>query len=98
MSLDVTALARALVAEGITVPIMACSTGGDPDLAVRAIRLGARRVLSLHAHPDLASTPLAGMPGENPDLIARDPAMVAAIRRAEQVAPSDASVLIYGES
>ena len=50
---DVGALVRALAAERIAVPVVACGTGDDPEAAVRAIRDGAREFLSLPPDPDL---------------------------------------------
>jgi two-component system response regulator FlrC len=95
---DVGALVRALAAERIAVPVVACGTGDDPEAAVRAIRDGAREFLSLPPDPDLITAILTAAAGESHALIARDPAMQAAVRRAEQVAGSETSVLISGES
>ncbi len=95
---DVGALVRALGAERIAVPVVACGTGDDPDAAVRAIRDGAREFLSLPPDPDLIAAILTAAAGESHALIARDLVMQAAVRRAEQVAASEASVLISGES
>lgn len=95
---DVGAVVRALAAERISVPVVACGTGDDPEEAVRAIRDGAREFLALPPDPDLIAAILAAAAGETHALIARDPAMQAAVHRAEQVAASEASVLITGES
>ena len=95
---DVGAVVRALAAERIAVPVVACGTGDDPEAAVAAIRAGAHEFLSLPPDPDLIAAILQAAAGETHALIARDPVMEAAIRRAEQVAPSEASVLIGGES
>jgi len=48
--------------------------------------------------PDLIAAILEAASGETHAMIARDPAMLAAVRRAEQVAASEASILITGES
>ncbi len=66
--------------------------------AVRAIRDGAREFLPLPPDPDLIAAILQAASGESHTLIARDPAMLACLRRAEQVAGAEASVLITGES
>ncbi len=95
---DVGALVRALAAERIAAPVVACGTGDDPEAAVRAIRDGAREFLSLPPDPDLIAAIVTAAAGESHALIARDPVMQAAVRRAEQVAGSEASVLISGES
>jgi two-component system response regulator FlrC len=95
---DIGALVRALAAERISVPVVACGTGNDPDAAVRAIRAGAREFLPLPADPDLIAAILEAASGETHAMVVRDPAMAATVQRAEQVAGSEASVLITGES
>ncbi len=95
---DVGGLIRAMIAERIAVPVVACGTGNDPDAAVRAIRDGAREFLPLPPDPELIAAILEAAAGESHALVVRDPAMQAAIRRAEQVARAEASVLITGES
>ena len=95
---DIAALVRALAAERINVPVVACGTGSDPGAAVRAIRAGAREFLPLPADPDLIAAILEAASGETHTLIVHDPAMAATVRRAEQVAGAEASVLITGES
>ncbi len=95
---DIGTLVRALVAERINVPVVACGTGNDPEAAVRAIRAGAREFLPLPPDPDLIAAILEAASGETHTLIVHDPAMAATVRRAEQVAGAEASVLITGES
>ena len=95
---DVGAVVRALAAERIAVPVVACGTHDDADGAVRAIRAGAREFLPLPPDPDLIAAILEAASGESHSLIVHDPVMAAAVRRAEQVAKSEASVLISGES
>ncbi|MDQ2804355.1 MAG: sigma-54 dependent transcriptional regulator, partial [Pseudomonadota bacterium] len=48
--------------------------------------------------PDLIAAILAAAAGESHAMVVRDPAMAVAVRRAEQVAAAEASVLITGES
>ncbi len=98
VSHDVGAVVAALAAERIAVPVVACGTGDDPDAAVRAIQAGAREFLPLPPDPDLIAAILEAASGESHAMIVRDPAMAAAVHRAEQVARADASVLISGES
>ena len=95
---DIGTLVRAIAAERMAVPVVACGTDDDPDAAVRAIRAGAREFLPLPLDPDLIAAILEAACGESHALVARDPVMAATIRRAEQVAGSEASVLIAGES
>jgi two-component system response regulator FlrC len=98
VSHDVGTLVRALSAERISVAVVACGTHADSQAAVRAIREGAREFLPLPPDPDLIAAILQAASGESHVLIARDPAMLATLRRAEQVATAEASVLITGES
>ena len=91
-------LVRGLERERIAVPVVACGAEDDPDAAVRAVRDGAQDFLPLPPDPELIAAMLEAASGETHALIARDPAMLATVRSAEQVARSDASVLITGES
>jgi DNA-binding NtrC family response regulator len=96
--LDVSLLVRAMAAERIATPVIACGVGNDADLAVAAIRAGAREYLPLPPDPDLIAAILEAVGADGHALIHRDPVMRQTIRRAEQVAASEASVLIAGES
>ena len=99
ISHDIGTLVRALSAERMAVPVVACGMDADAPAAVRAIRDGAREFLPLPPDPDLIAAILeAASGGESHTLIARDPAMLTCLRRAEQVAGAEASVLITGES
>ena len=96
---DVGALVAAIARERMAVPVVACGTDTDPEAAEQAILAGAREFLPLPPDPDLIAAILEAASGETGGaLIARDPAMLATLRRAEQVAASEASVLIVGES
>ncbi len=95
---DIAGLITALAAERMAVPVVACGTGDDPEAALAAMRAGAREFLPLPPDADLIAAILEAASGETHALIARDPAMVATIQRAEQVARAEASVLITGES
>lgn len=95
---DIGRLVRSIAAERMSVPVVACAAGATPDDAARAIRAGAREFLPLPPDPDLIAAILEAASGESHTLIAHDPAMLAMLHRAEQVARSEASVLISGES
>ncbi len=95
---DIGALVAALAAERMVVPVVACGVNPDAEAAVRAIRAGAREFLPLPPDPDLIAAILQAASGESHTVVARDPAMLATLRRAEQVAAAEASVLITGES
>ncbi len=85
-------------AERIIVPVVACGVSTDPRTAAMAIRNGAREFIPLPPDPELIAAVLAAVSDDDRPMIARDPAMTAVIRLAETIAPSDASVMITGES
>ena len=95
---DIGALVRALASERIPVPVVACGLDPDPEVAADAITAGAREFLPLPPDPELIAAILEAASGESHAVVARDPAMLATIRRAEQVARAEASILITGES
>lgn len=96
--LDIAALIAANEAERIIVPVVACGVGTDARTAANAIRAGAREFIPLPPDSELIAAVLAAVADDDRPVIAKDPAMLAALKLAEQVAPSDASVLITGES
>lgn len=98
LGLPIADLVQGLTRERISVPVIACGAEDDPDAAVRAVRDGAQDFLPLPPDPELIAAMLEAASGESHVLIARDPVMLATVRAAEQVAQSDASVLITGES
>jgi DNA-binding NtrC family response regulator len=95
---DVGHLVRTLASERIAVPVIACGTGDDADAAVAAIRAGAREFLPLPPDADLIAAILETASGDSHAVIVRDVVMQETVRRAEQVAISEASVLLCGES
>ena len=96
--LDIRALVDALQAERISVPVIACGIGTETELAVKAIRAGAKEYVPLPPDAELIAAVLAAVSEETTQVLTVDPAMNNVLRLAEQVAPSDASVLITGES
>ena len=98
---DIGGLIAGMAAERIAIPVVACGTDAQADAAVAAIRAGAREFLPLPADPELIAAMLAAVSGDDDErhaMVAHDPAMLATVRRAEQVARAEASVLITGES
>lgn len=98
VSLNVKELVESLSAERITVPVIGCGIGNDTQAAVRAINAGAKEYIPLPPEANLIAAVLEAVTEENNAIIHRDPSMTKVIALAEQVAPSEASVLISGES
>lgn len=98
LGLPIAELVQGLARERIVLPVIACGAEDDPDAAVRAVRDGAQDFLPLPPDPELIAAILEAASGDSHVLIARDPTMLATIRCAEQVARSEASILITGES
>ncbi len=96
--LDIVGLIAKLQTERVHVPVVACGVETDAQAAVSAIRAGAKEYIPLPPDPEMIAAVLAAVARERGDLIYRDEAMAAVVKLAEQVAPSDASVLITGES
>ncbi len=96
--LDIAALLAANEAERIVVPIVAAGVGIDPALAARAIHAGAKEYISLPPEPELIAAVLAAVCDDNKPVIVVDDAMKSVLALADQVAGSDASILITGES
>src|SRR6476659_5074510 len=85
-------------AEHIHVPIVACGISNDARAAVAAIPAGAKEYIPLPPDPELIAAVLAAVANDHRDFIYRDDAMAHVVKLAQQVARSDASVLITGES
>jgi len=98
VGLDIRRLADAMEAERIVAPIVACGTGNDAKAAVAAIRAGAKEYIPLPPDPELIAAVLEAVSREKTDFVFRDPSMERVVKLALQVAGSEASVLIVGES
>ena len=98
VDLDISKLIQSLDSERISMPVVACGIGADAPSAVEAIRAGAKEYIPLPPDAELIAAVLAAVVEETTNFITRDPGMNRVMRLAEQVAPSEASVLITGES
>jgi two-component system, response regulator FlrC len=98
VEVDIRNLVSQLEAEHIHVPIVACGTGTDARAAVDAIHAGAKEYIPLPPDPELIAAVLAAVADDHRELVFRDEAMAQVVKLAQQIAPSDASVLITGES
>src|ERR1041384_4477401 len=82
--------------------------GGRPTRATRvppaaraaaaAIHAGAKEYIPLPPDPDMIAAVLAAVADDTREMVYRDDAMAHVVKLAQQIAPSDASVLVTGES
>lgn len=98
VTLDVGDFITRLEAEHIHVSVVACGVANDAQAAVRAIRAGAKEYIPLPPDPDLIAAVLEAITTDAHTLICRDDSMAAVVSLANQIAGSDASVLVTGES
>src|ERR1700751_479823 len=98
VALDIRDLVIRLEAEANVGPIVARGITNDARAAVAAIHPGAKEYIPLPPDPELIAAVLAAVSDDTRELIYRDEIMAHVVKLAQQIAPSDASVLITGES
>src|ERR671920_816703 len=98
VALSVRDLVTAIEAERIRTPVIACGAGTDARAAVAAIQAGAKEYIPLPPDPELIAAVIEAVAADNRSFVWRDPAMERVVKLAEQIARSEASVLITGES
>ena len=98
VSQDISGFVQSLKSERFNIPIVACGIGTDTEAAVAAIRAGAREYVPLPPDPELIAAVIEAVTEESHALLFQDPAMQQVVSLAEQVATSEASILITGES
>jgi len=98
VAIDIRELVKRLDAERIHAPIVACGVTTDARAAVAAIHAGAKEYIPLPPDADMIAAVLAAVADDSREMIWRDDAMAQVVKLAQQVAGSDASVLITGES
>src|SRR6201995_523662 len=98
VTLDIGALVKGLAAERICTPVVACGISTDTRRAVDALRAGAKEYLPLPADPEVSAAVLAAVADESHQLVYEDEAMAAVLSLADQIAGSEASILVTGES
>src|SRR6201992_3320434 len=96
--LDIAGLIATNEAERIRVPVVACGVAADAAGAAGAIKAGAKEFIPLPPDAQLIAAVLSAVADDNRPMVVRDPSMQAVIAMANQIAPSDASILITGES
>jgi two-component system response regulator FlrC len=95
---DIARLVASLESERIALPVIACGVGNDSQAAVRAIKAGAKEYIPLPPDAELIAAVLHAVSEEPSTIVYTDPGMAEVIKMADQVAPSEASVLITGAS
>jgi len=95
---DISFLNRALTSERISVPIVACGIRHDPTKAAAAIKAGAKEYLPLPPNEELIAAVLEAISNDNRSLIYKSDKMRNVIEIANQVAASNATILITGKS
>ncbi len=96
--LDIASLIAANEREHISVTIVACGVNPDPRKAASAITAGAKEFIPLPPDAELIAAVLAAVSDDARPLVTNDPAMQSVVKLADQVAQSDASIMITGES
>jgi len=95
---DIGGLCSMMGSERIVAPVIACGVSTTPEQAAAAIRAGAREFIPLPPDAELIAAVLAAVADDERPMIATDPTMLDLRGLADQIAPSDASILITGES
>src|SRR5215207_8863374 len=98
VGLSIAELVASLDAERIRTPVVACGTGTDARAAVAAIQAGAREYIPLPPDPELIAAVIEAVAADSRGFVWKDPAMERVVQLADQIARSEASVLITGES
>lgn len=95
---DIREFVNRLEAERISMPVVACGVGTDARSAAKAIEQGAKEYVPLPPDAELIAAVIQAVTQESNDMIANDDAMKQVVQLADQIAPSEATVLITGES
>jgi DNA-binding NtrC family response regulator len=96
--MDIAGLIAGLEAERIAIPVVACGVEANAAAAVNAIRAGAKEYIPLPPDAELIAAVIAAVARDSAEFLFRDPAMERVVKMADQIAGSDASILITGES
>lgn len=99
VNMPIDQMVRALKSERFNMPIVGCGVGeNNQEKAVQAIRHGANEYIPLPPDAELIAAVLEAVCDENKTFLYKDPAINNVVTLAQQVAKSDASILITGES
>lgn len=98
VSHDIAKLITLMKGERISTPVIACGIEADAKIAAAAIRAGAKEYIPLPPDEELIAAVLEAIAEESNSVIHGSEIMRRTLAMADQIAPSDASVLITGES
>jgi DNA-binding NtrC family response regulator len=95
---DVKSLIDQMREEHIHVPVVGCGFDNNPQDAVAAIKAGAKEYIPLPPNEELIAAVLEAITDNSNTVIYKASSMLRAIQLADDVALSDASILVTGES
>lgn len=98
VKLDVGHLIKSLSSQHIFVDVIGCGFDNDAESAVNAIKAGAKEYIPLPPDEELIAAVLEAITKDSQEMIAESPQMKQINHLIDQVAPSDASILVTGES
>ena len=98
VSENINHLVKSLENERIFIDVVACGVGIKSGSAVNAIKSGAKEYLPLPADEELIAAVLEAITEESKTVVHQSEALAKVMKLADQIAPSDANVLITGES
>lgn len=98
VALEIKAFIKQIRSEHFSLPVVACGIGNNAELAIEAIRAGAKEYLPLPPDAELIAAVLQAVSDDERPFIYEDPSMDKVVKLAEQIAPSEASILITGET
>jgi two-component system response regulator HydG len=98
VAMDAPGFLKQLRSERIAVPVLACGIHASAELAVGAIRAGALDYIPLPPQSELIAAAIVTMCQRVCSPIGEDPTLVHALSYARAIAPSDAAILIAGET
>lgn len=95
---DIKSLVTSLNSERITITVVAYGIDNDSKAAVASIKNGAKEYIPFPPDEKLIAAVLEAISAENSDMIAESDSMKRAVQLCNQVAPSEANIMISGES
>jgi two-component system, response regulator FlrC len=98
VALDIKGFIKQIRSEHFSATVIACGIGNNAELAVDAIRAGAKEYLPLPPDAELIAAVLQAVSNDEKTFIYKDPAMDNVVQLAGKVAASEASILITGET